>query len=721
MVTLRNSFQQATACVVAALLFLGLAGGASAQKKKATAAKTAVNTSPVLIKTTKENVTLDEFEKAYKRMNDKDPYASSLDSLKDFLVIYGDYRLKLLDAKAQGLEKDPKIAKEMDGYRRILAGPFVLDKLLTEEAIKKIYERRRYEINGGHFLAQVRNWSDPKDTLRAYTRAMTALARLRNGEPLATIVLSQRQRNYLENPTQARRDEMSKGKNAPDSNAWEGSDDRTSVNTGGSLGWFTGGMTIRPFEDAVYSLQPGQYVQYPVKTRFGYHVIYCIDKRIRLGGIKVHHILVSMPKTVKDADTATYYHRADSLLQAIRAGAKFEDVARASSDDKGSADHGGDLGAIDHENKRTEPAFDDAAYDMKDGQILGPVRTSKGYHIIRRDGIVPAKSFDEEKEFLKKLYKNYYFNEDRDKLIANTRTQNQTHIDSASINIFMSRVDSSRTSVDSNWAAKITPGERNLPIYTFGNATWKMSALIDTLDSQKGYPLARNQIVDLVNKQIDEDVINFLSKDIGTKYPEFEQIMADYQNGIMLFELENRRVWGKVKPDSIGEQKFYDAHRSRFMWPERIDVSEIYVLSDSLAKSLYKRIRDNAENFDTLAAHYTERPGFKQKAGHWGLLVKDENDLARKSFSLAVDDVCQPFSNQAGFSIVKMNRRVPITQKTFSEARQEVASQYQDEQSNDLRQKWVEELRAKYKRDINNAALELAYKQHTAIATPSSN
>ncbi|MBS1903856.1 MAG: peptidylprolyl isomerase [Bacteroidetes bacterium] len=712
MVTLRNSFQQATSCVVAAFLFLGLAGGVSAQKKHASA----TGASPVLIKTNKENVTLDEFEKAYKRMNDKDPYASSLDSLKDFLVIYGDYRLKLMDAKAQGLDKDEKIIKEMDGYRKLLAGPFVLDKLLTEPAIEKMYERRRYEVNAAHFLAQVHNWNNPKDTLQAYTRAMTALQRLRGGEPLAMIVMSDRQRKWAESPAKARREEMQQaGKNAPaDSNAWQGSDDRNSINLGGSLGWFTGGMTIRPFEDAVYSLQPGEYVQYPVRTKFGYHVVYLIDKRLRLGGIKVHHILVSMPRNVKDEDTLKYYQKADSLLHAIKAGAKFETVAVESSDDKGSSGNGGDLGAIDHEQKRTEPAFDDAAYMLKDGEMSGIIRTSKGYHIIRRDGIIPAKSFAEEKDFLKKLYKQYYFNEDRDKLLAATSKQLNLHVDSSSINIFMSRVDSSRTSVDSNWAAKITPGELHLPIYTMGGASWYISSLVDSLNSQKGYPLARNQINDFVTRQIDEDVMNYLSKDVETKYPEFDQIMADYKNGIMLFELENRKVWGAIKPDSLAELKFYNEHKTRFMWPERIDVSEIYVLSDTLAKSLYKRIRDNGENFDSLAAKYTERPGYKEKAGHWGLLIKDENELSRKSFSLAVDDVCQPFSNQAGYSIVKMNRRVPLTQKSFQEARQEVASQYQDEMSNELRLKWVEELRTKYKRDINNAALEAAVKAHSA-------
>jgi parvulin-like peptidyl-prolyl isomerase len=184
----------------------------------------------------------------------------------------------------------------------------------------------------------------------------------------------------------------------------------------------------------------------------------------------------------------------------------------------------------------------------------------------------------------------------------------------------------------------------------------------------------------------------------------------------MLFELENRRVWGKVKPDSVAEVKFYNEHKARFMWPERIDVSEIYVMSDSLAKALYKRII-NGENFDTLAAHYTERPGYKQKAGHWGLMTKGENEMSTKAFAVGVDNVSQPMEFQSGFSVVKINRRVPISQKTYEEARQEVASQYQDELSNDLRLKWVQELRKQYKLQINMPVIEKAYSEHSATGT----
>ena len=275
----------------------------------------------------------------------------------------------------------------------------------------------------------------------------------------------------------------------------------------------------------------------------------------------------------------------------------------------------------------------------------------------------------------------------------------------------MSRVDSTRTSLDSAWSKKFTPGEKNLAIAKIGMTTWSIGNLLDSIAGQPGLPLARNSILEQINKYLDDQAVNIMAIDVSKRFPEFDKIMADYQNGITLFELENKRIWQKVIPDSTKERQFYEDHKVRFMWPERIDVSEIYVYNDSLATALYKRII-NGESFDTLAKKYTERPGFKEKAGHWGVMTKDENEMSKKAYTFTVDDVKEPFSFQSGFSIVKLNKRVPVTEKNFDEARQEVASQYQDELSNELRLDWVSELRKKYKRVITTKVIEDAWKAH---------
>lgn len=686
---------------VSTFVSVGFAQKKTSQKSSAPA----TSSSPVLIRVGNLSITLDEFERAYRRMNDRDPYKTTIDSLKEFLSIYADYRLKLLEAEELGLNNDPKIKGEIDGYRKLLAGPFMLDKEITEPAVKLLYERRQWELNAAHYLATFKT-QDPIDTLKAYKRAMAAIERLNNGDDMGTIVLSSKDMDFLNDLNGTIAEERKRiAAGIKDTLEWEGSDDKSTARNGGELGFFSGGMTVRPFEDAVYNLKVGEYTKAPVRSRFGYHVIQLVSRIPRIGGVKVHHILVAMEKGT--TDTMQYYRKADSLLQAIKNGAKFEQVAKESSDDKFSAEKGGDMDYINREERRAEKAFDMAAYNLKDGELSGLVRTSFGYHIIRRDGTVPAATYDDEKEKLKKLYKNYYYNDDKAKKFIELKKQFGARVDSSSLDILLSRVDQTRTTLDSAWDAKLTAGERNLPLVSIGETHWKVADFVDSLKKQPGYPLGKSSLLDLTNKLIEDEALNLAGKDVAKKYPEFETMMTDYLNGIMLFELENRKVWSKVGPDSTKELQYYNEHKVRYMWPERIDVSEIFVLNDSMANVIYKRVK-NGENFDELAKQYTERPGFKDKAGKWGLVQKDENELSKQVFTklLTPDDVTAPFEFQSGYSIVKLNRRVPNTQKTFAEARQEVASQFQDELSSDLRASWVAELRKKYKRTIDAKVIE---------------
>ena len=637
--------------------------------------------------------------------NDKGPWlikwkggvvSTTLDSLKDFLSVYGDYRLKLEEAHEKGLDQDPKVLKEIGEYRAMLAGPYILDREVTEPALRRIYARRQYDLHAAHFLAYVKNWNDPADTLHGYQKAMRAIQMIEAGYPMSYVAMSPAQRGLLVDHDMSFL-KQNKVLDTSKMENWEGSDDKASGKAGGDLGFFTAGMTVRPFEDAVYSLEPGQYTKLPVRTRFGYHVIYLYERTPHIGGVHVKHILVAMPKT-GGIDTLRYYRRADSLLQRIKNGESFEEVAREASDDKYSGAKGGDFDTINREDHRAEASFDRAAYSLKDGEISGIVRTSFGYHIIKRVNGVRAKTYDEAKEQLKQFYKRYFFEEDKDMYLASLSKKLGLTVDSSAIYYVMAHLDSSRTSADSNWAGKISDLKRT--VYHIGDVNWTVGMLVDSLNAQPGSPLARNAVNDVVRKNIDNTALMIDARDMSAKYPEFEKIMGDYKNGIILFDLENKRVWSQVVPDSASERKYYEEHKAKYFWPERIDISEIFVTSDSLAKQLYKRVLAG-ENFDTLARRYTERPGFKQKAGYWGLMQKDENELSRRAFNFMVDEVKEPFPFQGGYSIVRLNRRDPIHPKTFEEARQEVASQYQDDRANELRTQWVEELRAKYGRQIN--------------------
>ncbi len=103
---------------------------------------------------------------------------------------------------------------------------------------------------------------------------------------------------------------------------------------------------------------------------------------------KARHILLKLRPEAKPADVAMVKKKAEDLLQRLRDGEDFATLAKKFSDDPNAADGGG-LGAI--ARGELDPTFEKAVFAMKAGELKGPVKTPFGFHIIRLDGIEPAR------------------------------------------------------------------------------------------------------------------------------------------------------------------------------------------------------------------------------------------------------------------------------------------------------------------------------------------
>lgn len=110
------------------------------------------------------------------------------------------------------------------------------------------------------------------------------------------------------------------------------------------------------------------------------------------------HILIAAKPDASDADKAAARKKAEGLARDARANpAKFAELAKTHSEDPGSAGQGGDLGTFAR-GSMVKP-FEDAVFAAKAGDIVGPVETEFGYHVIRVDKVEPGRtrSFDEVK------------------------------------------------------------------------------------------------------------------------------------------------------------------------------------------------------------------------------------------------------------------------------------------------------------------------------------
>ena len=102
------------------------------------------------------------------------------------------------------------------------------------------------------------------------------------------------------------------------------------------------------------------------------------------------HILIAVRPDATDDEKAAARKKAEEMAaQARAAPQRFAELAKAHSQDPGSAREGGDLGSF--ARGTMVKAFDDAVFAMKPGEIGGPVQTEFGYHVIRVDAVSPAK------------------------------------------------------------------------------------------------------------------------------------------------------------------------------------------------------------------------------------------------------------------------------------------------------------------------------------------
>ena len=113
------------------------------------------------------------------------------------------------------------------------------------------------------------------------------------------------------------------------------------------------------------------------------------------GLVSLQHILLRVGQNDSESVKQSQAQRADSVYQALMNGADFSELARRVSQDPGSAPSGGELPWLS--KGQTLPAFDAAAFALKEGEISRPVLTEVGYHVIKMKARKQLEPYEEVK------------------------------------------------------------------------------------------------------------------------------------------------------------------------------------------------------------------------------------------------------------------------------------------------------------------------------------
>lgn len=149
---------------------------------------------------------------------------------------------------------------------------------------------------------------------------------------------------------------------------------------GGDMGWHRAAQIPTAFTDDILTMSPGE-VRGVIRSPSGFHVIKLLDQRSSedrtITQTRARHILIRTNEVVTEDDARA---RLQGLLERIEQGDDFAALARAHSDDPGTASNGGDLDWVNP--GQLVPAFERVMDGLQPGQVSQPFETRFGWHIV---------------------------------------------------------------------------------------------------------------------------------------------------------------------------------------------------------------------------------------------------------------------------------------------------------------------------------------------------
>ena len=583
-----------------------------------------------------------------------------------YLDLFIDYKLKITEAYAQELDKNQQYIKEFKKYEDQLAKKYIYDKRVVSKLVEEAYDRSLEEINAEHILVLSNLNDSPNDTLKAYNKIKEAHVKALKGENFTSLVIE-----YSEEPGAKK----SKGK----------------------LGYFTAFQMVYPFENTAYNTKVGEISQI-TRTSFGYHIIKINDRRKKKPKINVSHIMIFSNKDKKAEDPE---ERINELYAMIMQGEPFEKIAKQFSEDKNTGVKGGQLKTFGPGDLKA-PKFENAAYSIKnEGEIIAPIQSAFGWHIIRLNEKFLIPYFEEQKDDIEKKVKGGARALIVTQAINNKIIKKYGFKEGESyISYFNNFVNDSILS--RKWTYSSIPLTENQILFTIGDhdVTYTDYAeyLRDNQKTIKKYINKESLLTDMYVKFKNETLKNYFKERLEVENTEYATIINDYRNGLLVYDVMNKNIWQIAKTDSTGLKDYYETKKNNYKWKKRLDV-DIYSSSDEIT----------TKQVQTLLLRGEESVTIKKQINSDGkinvITVSDVFEIDQSELPedlIPEKGVSDIKLNDGFYVVVNIKEVIEPNLKEFDEVRGTVISNFQTE----IEEKWMQSLRDKYEVKINNKSLK---------------
>ncbi|BAO74276.1 peptidylprolyl isomerase [Winogradskyella sp. PG-2] len=614
----------------------------------------------VLLKVDGTPIMSSEFLRVYNKNLDlvKDESQKDIDG---YLKLFTEYQLKLKEARRLKLDEDVKYQREFLNYKKQLTKNYLSENKVTADLVKEAYDRSNIDIKASHVL--VRLDETATDTTAAYNKVLTLRDRvLKEGFDKVKAEMHDGSNIFLED-----------------------------------LGYFSAFKMVYDFENAAYNTPKGE-ISMPFRTKFGFHVVNILENRASRGTITAAHIMINskQPDSLLDPE-----QRIKDIYKKLTQGESFEALAKQFSDDKSSAKNGGKLTPFKSGQLSSE-IFENTAFNLENnGDVSAPFESAFGWHIIKRLGHKPVEDFKDVKASLETRVKR----DSRSKLI------NAAMVDELKDRYRILYNDEAKPYFESLVNAEFFKRAWGLPedlqkdnvVFSINNRSFTYADFARQLLSAQRLLVGKNKPAPLVidkefNDFFEKSILRYREDNLELENKDFANILQEYRDGLLLFDLMEKEVWNKASKDTTGLEAYYDKHKSNYQWQDRVDV----VIASSADKSNMKKIlkmmkKGNSEDEITKTLNTENKQNVIFTKG-----IFDAKDPKLPANFVMKNGVSKVYQHNEAFHVINVKSILPAGNKTLDEARGSVINDYQTE----IEANWINDLQDRFSVEVNQKTLK---------------
>ncbi len=619
---------------------------------------------PVILTVNGIDVPKSEFEYLYHKNSQQQ---LSPQPLKEYVEMFKIYKMKVADAKAAGIDTTAGFIKEMAQYRKELASPYMNDSTFFTKLVEEAVERGKEEVETSHIMMMKTRSGAENRKLRQ--RLDSIRTEILNGADFGEMAMRYSQ-------------------------------DRSAATNKGNLGWLVANRYPYAFEMAAYATPEGT-VSEIVESPAGYHIIKTGKRRPAQGKVQASHIMKMARKGATPEEMARAKEQIDSIYAIVKADpSKFAEIAKADSDDKGSAVNGGQLPWFGP--GEMVPEFEAAAFALEDGQVSEPVQSMDGWHIILKTGKRGAPGFEEVKADLQRRVASPQ--DGRMPLIrkdqsARLAAKHKARMENAALE-GMKRYVREHNGLDSTFVAAYSVAPlANTTIAVIDGKKLPASKYVTMLG--KTSIADAEDAVDAIENSTDVWFYNQLTEAeedwLYANNADYRNLLNEYRDGSLLYEISVQKVWDKAAKDKEGLEKYFNDHRSEYAWTSpRVKGILVQAANDSVAGVVKSRM--DALPADSVMPQI--RKEFKGKVQLERVLVeKGANPMVD---NLMFDGPAVKPNSPAFTTYFLFEPRVLTAPEEVGDVRGQVTSDYQ----NELEAGWIQEMKSRYPVKVNEKELK---------------